>query len=1149
MKTSTRFFQRILRIAILIMFLGQLAVAGRPAAASSPIGAPVAVQSTHQPAADCVPGPHSGEITADENWCLADSPHVLEGTVTVADGVTLTIEPGVVVHSPPHPATSITIHGMLYANGVSGQPVIFTRPTSSYGWVGLIVDGGSASLTYTTVEYAGGEPYKSNIAVINGGTLNMSHSLAQECHYGGGGGEKMLYIDNSTANISDSTFTTSDEYPLYIAGADSLVTLTGNMIDGNTFDRILLGPGAMMGRDTTLTPQPVWEGYELESTFIVPPGITLTLDPGVIIRAPEWPDTSLTVQGMLNANGVSGQPVIFTRRTNSYNWAGLIVDGGSANLAYTTVEHGCRSSVSNISVINGGTLDMSYSLVHECFDTGVYVEGGTANIDHSLITGNDDRNIYATGANSTLNLSGNVIQGAYFGVILDTDSQAVLQNNVLLDNQAIGIRVNQGALATLLHTTITGSGFYGANPLPAGVYLADGGTATLTNSIIAGNGVGVRVYAGGELTLDHTLWDNETDIIGTVTDTGHIAGLAMFMDDGYHLTRYSAALEQGLPGVVPEDIDGESRPLPSGTLPDLGADEYIDTLGEDTIAELGAYPPQWIAAVDPDSGLPYSRLRQRYMLGISYGSPLPDPPDVSVQITNTLPALLDFESEDHSPAMTFNQSGQVLTWQAQPQLPVDHTAQVLIAATAENPEPGQILTNTAQVSVGAWAFDLAQSSEVPLFPPLLSKPGNGEMCTSNETGGTRVEGMSQGNAIVKVYEDNSLVITTTAEPSGFFSATYTSSRVGINAQTVLTARTCKPGDPADCSAPSQPVTLRPSQSFWCPQNSAWTVASGDWAGTYEFKDIDTGEFTSQGWTIRGPHHFPESTISLFLPDRGGVPATPYITVDGGDPIFPLDPIPTLPPFVYNFPVPMRPYDILFWNNLDPLQHDEGNRLIDPDGYIFDVNEGFDPDNPSEHAIAGVTVTCMALLPEWGGWVPWPAHLYNNQVNPQVTGPSGYFAFFTPPGKYYLQVDGINGYQSWRSPVVEVISEIVHVNVPYTPWTDGNVTRVALTSAGPQQPVVTVKVGDTVEWLAEVDGLLPPAERMTLLDEPVLRLLSDLDPLGFTLGWDGGRLAPGEIYRRQFNAPGAYTYTDGAGHTGQVIVLAPIYLPIVTVPNR
>ena len=37
-------------------------------------------------------------------------------------------------------------------------------------------------------------------------------------------------------------------------------------------------------------------------------------------------------------------------------------------------------------------------------------------------------------------------------------------------------------------------------------------------------------------------------------------------------------------------------------------------------------------------------------------------------------------------------------------------------------------------------------------------------------------------------------------------------------------------------------------------------------------------------------------------------------------------------------------------------------------------------------------------------------LYNNQLNPRVTGSDGYFAFFTPPGQYYLQVDGKPGYQ-------------------------------------------------------------------------------------------------------------------------------------------
>ena len=118
----------------------------------------------------------------------------------------------------------------------------------------------------------------------------------------------------------------------------------------------------------------------------------------------------------------------------------------------------------------------------------------------------------------------------------------------------------------------------------------------------------------------------------------------------------------------------------------------------------------------------------------------------------------------------------------------------------------------------------------------------------------------------------------------------------------------------------------------------------------------------------------------------------------------------------------------------------GSILIDPDGFIFDVTQGLDVISstvdgvPIEvgNALPGVTVTAYVSMPTWGGWVPWPAHLYNDQINPQVTGDDGYFAFFTPPGFYYLDVQGKAGYQSWRSPVVQVITEIVHVNVPLTP---------------------------------------------------------------------------------------------------------------------
>ena len=69
----------------------------------------------------------------------------------------------------------------------------------------------------------------------------------------------------------------------------------------------------------------------------------------------------------------------------------------------------------------------------------------------------------------------------------------------------------------------------------------------------------------------------------------------------------------------------------------------------------------------------------------------------------------------------------------------------------------------------------------------------------------------------------------------------------------------------------------------------------------------------------------------------------------------------------------------------------GHIVIDPDGYVFDSTLGFDAADPTANVLPGSTVTCMANIPEWGGWVPWPAHLYLNQVNPQVVGANGYFS--------------------------------------------------------------------------------------------------------------------------------------------------------------
>jgi len=145
----------------------------------------------------------------------------------------------------------------------------------------------------------------------------------------------------------------------------------------------------------------------------------------------------------------------------------------------------------------------------------------------------------------------------------------------------------------------------------------------------------------------------------------------------------------------------------------------------------------------------------------------------------------------------------------------------------------------------------------------------------------------------------------------------------------------------------------------------------------------------------------------------------------------------------------------------------------------------------------------------------------------------------------LQAEGANGYQAWRSPVIEVITQVVHMNIPLTPWSAGSFPQVTLTSGGPSPAVITVSVGSAVQWVSELNSLTSPAELVSLIENPVLRLLSGRNPLSDTLGFDGGLMYPGQAYRRQFTRPGTYTYSDGAGHTAQVVVTNyRIYLPLV-----
>jgi plastocyanin len=387
------------------------------------------------------------------------------------------------------------------------------------------------------------------------------------------------------------------------------------------------------------------------------------------------------------------------------------------------------------------------------------------------------------------------------------------------------------------------------------------------------------------------------------------------------------------------------------------------------------------------------------------------------------------------------------------------------------------------------------------------------------------------------------------------------------------ARACAPDDPGQCSEASNQVEVLESQFNWCPQRSYWegTIKDGALKGeemTFRFRDSD-GHFSTFSWQMPGVYGFWDTDLHLY---SCCAEQTQAMTVTADGTVY----TPTSHEGTwYHFDITGGAHDVTIQSQCgDEKSESSGEILIDPDGYVFNVDEGgrYDPTmggsfNPVE-PISGVTVTCMMSAPQWGGWVPWPAHLYEDQVNPQVTDDvypdgitiTGYYAFFTPPGHYYLQVEGIPGYQAWRSPVVEVITQIVHVNVPYTPWvSDTEVYSVSVMPAPVEvgdgtlwagvlldPAVITVPVGSVVEWTSTLSETNTVDDLIRWSENPIFQVLSERDPLQDTRGFDSGYLEPGRVYRRAFAYPGVYTYTVH-GRSGRVIVTderSKIYLPVV-----
>ncbi len=148
-----------------------------------------------------------------------------------------------------------------------------------------------------------------------------------------------------------------------------------------------------------MTSDALWKGEVLISEdILVPEGITLTIQPGTMIKIaptestrtdPEYmsPLTEITVRGTLNAQGTKESPIVFTltEGDESTGWAGLIIDGGTAHIRTCTIQQ----AETGISVIMG-RLDLEDSVISENrYGLVAHGEGTKVNIKNTQIKKND----------------------------------------------------------------------------------------------------------------------------------------------------------------------------------------------------------------------------------------------------------------------------------------------------------------------------------------------------------------------------------------------------------------------------------------------------------------------------------------------------------------------------------------------------------------------------------------------------------------------------------------------------------------------------------------------------------------------------------------------------------------------------------------
>ena len=350
--------------------------------------APSAQRDLAPPALPQTTTPVCGNIGANTNWTVANSPYeVCLAGVTVMPTITLTIEPGVTVQFAQGGGNKLNVNygGTLTAIGTLTQPITFTGVVATPGsWGGIsalaTLTPSRVSLSYVTLEYGGINATSGAQVYAYNAVLTITNSLIRN-----GNGNGVLVESNSPKiDIRDTGFLSNTRSAILLNQPSHRdLTMSGLSASANGVN------GVTVEGSTTLSGQRRWANtgipYVVNGPILNGAGDGFTIDPGSELQF--GAAGMLNISGKLNAIGLPNAPITLTGRVMTPgSWPGLavhgaVIDQASAELDYATIEYGgSLSGGANIVVGLGGQLVVRHSLIRFSAKDGVRNDVSTSGI-------------------------------------------------------------------------------------------------------------------------------------------------------------------------------------------------------------------------------------------------------------------------------------------------------------------------------------------------------------------------------------------------------------------------------------------------------------------------------------------------------------------------------------------------------------------------------------------------------------------------------------------------------------------------------------------------------------------------------------------------------------------------------------------------